>query len=95
MMYTQTCHCGHDKDTHFEKSDKCLGMLCECPEYTHEHEPLPRKTAGVSRPVPFDDEIDLATLVPSRDPATLPSLPAALPVVHGPWCQCPQCVVTP
>ncbi len=45
-MRAQICRCGHDIDTHFEKSGACLGMLCnDCPCYRDPDEPdtLPRK----------------------------------------------------
>lgn len=32
-MLRETCRCGHDKDTHFEKEATCLGVNYDCPCY--------------------------------------------------------------
>lgn len=29
----ETCDCGHDRATHFEKESTCLGVHCDCKRY--------------------------------------------------------------
>lgn len=33
MSLKDHCHCGHAKETHFEKKHTCLGIHCECRKY--------------------------------------------------------------
>jgi len=39
------CHCGHALETHFEKKETCLGVLCECPTFRDSEKPDPRPLA--------------------------------------------------
>jgi hypothetical protein len=46
----ETCHCGHDKLTHYLDHDtvppqrvSCLAMACDCRAYAHEGGPKPVK----------------------------------------------------
>jgi hypothetical protein len=37
----QTCHCGHDICSHFEKKHDCLCGGCTCRAYVNENDPKP------------------------------------------------------
>jgi hypothetical protein len=39
--WRELCHCGHHKDTHFDKKHCCLGMHCDCAAYRDVNDPLP------------------------------------------------------
>lgn len=54
-MILTVCHCGHDRDTHYESAHTCLGMLCDCKAYHDRERPLP-KPVRVAAPPPDDAE---------------------------------------
>jgi len=37
----QTCHCGHDVCSHFDKTYSCLCSGCDCRAYVNEHDRKP------------------------------------------------------
>jgi hypothetical protein len=46
--YTEICHCGHDRATHYRDltvlphvTAACLARGCDCPAYLNEREPRP------------------------------------------------------
>lgn len=40
----KTCHCGHDKSSHYQSNGICLVVGgCPCQEYVHEDDPPPKK----------------------------------------------------
>jgi hypothetical protein len=43
----ETCHCGHDKATHYRDAAdgariSCLAIACDCPKYVNERDPKPK-----------------------------------------------------
>lgn len=47
----EVCHCGHDIDTHFERTHSCLGMGCDdCDRYRDENRPDPKKAPKLVHP---------------------------------------------
>ncbi len=52
MSLRETCHCGHDKASHYRDCSAtppamadCLGPACDCKRYVNEWEPKPTKAA--------------------------------------------------
>jgi hypothetical protein len=50
---SETCHCGHDKATHYRDQDiqppehsTCLAMACACGRYVNDREPKPSAKPG-------------------------------------------------
>lgn len=87
MSLVQICHCGHDKDTHFERRHTCLGVHCECLAFVHRDDPdRPERTAKRNpRPDGWDGVPDCAYPDPQDSIVT--------PLVHPSWCMCGQCIV--
>lgn len=59
-IYTEICHCGHDKSSHYLDHDAvpperitCLCTGCECKRYVHEGEPKPRESSARPEHVPW------------------------------------------
>ena len=84
-IYRHTCHCGHDRDTHFERRHACLGMRCDCDAYVNEHAPKRTQQIPAAQPIPdpwgdpyVDDFVD--DTEPATDPyPTWPMFPAGKP----------------
>lgn len=36
MSLRTVCKCGHEKDTHFDKTHSCLSSRCDCKRYLNE-----------------------------------------------------------
>jgi len=76
----EICHCGHDKATHWECKSACLGSYCDCCLYVHRDDPdCSARTKTIAPPPSSTDPIFDAF---------------ATPVVHSPWCLCPDCCPT-
>ena len=98
--YVQVCHCGHDKDTHYECEHTCLGMQCDCQKYIdRDDEDDPKARAPVKK-VPFrsmflDDDIPFPTPRVPTSPLPAPFITPLLPTPVQPHplsCMCAVCV---
>lgn len=87
MSLKDHCHCGHAKETHFEKKHSCLGVYCECRKYQlysdpYVNEPPTQRTMRVAEAVadPFDGwGYDPVNPPDDGPPSTWPMFPAAKP----------------
>jgi hypothetical protein len=51
--YRETCHCSHDKATHFEGKYNCLGVHCnDCKSYRNEWGPVKPPEDSIIPPPP-------------------------------------------
>lgn len=85
-MILRICHCGHDRDSHFESKHTCLGMLCDCRSYRDRDIPLPKpppRQKAIAMPAPDDDD-DTGDPPPSTQP------PSTLRM-HPVGCICAAC----
>ena len=62
MSLRETCHCGHDKATHYREHGgastvhaSCLAMGCACALYVNEHDPKPSPPISPSKAAPMPD----------------------------------------
>ncbi len=75
--YVEVCHCSHDRDSHFERRDTCLGRGCDCRLYVHRDDP--DKAERHPKPAPKAPSTD-----PLDDDGAFPT-PAYPWGPFGPW----------